>query len=153
MLPRGTCFWGFWRFEEELKAHGLGTLQVCVNWVKVRHEKGFGDSRQRALHMKSFMLESSSVDHSPPSSECSNLALHHSAPPGQGKGELCCLTWDFCRFRNPRILDYSWCKTMKHILPKTGRRRENTEFNSHWLHPNIALAFGWLKLLLKGIKA
>lgn len=61
-----ACFWDFWKLKQELKSHGLGTLQVCVNWLKVCHEKWFGDSRQRALHMKSFMLERSSVDQSQP---------------------------------------------------------------------------------------
>lgn len=61
-----ACFWGFWKLEQELKSHGLGTLQVCVNWLKVCHEKLFGDSRRRALHMKSFMLERSSVNQSQP---------------------------------------------------------------------------------------
>lgn len=75
---------------------------VWTGWkCAMRNDLGIAD-------MKSFMLESSLLDHSPPSSECSNLALHYSAPPGQGKGELCCLPWDFCRFRNPRISDYSW---------------------------------------------
>lgn len=57
MFPK-DCFWGFWKLEEELKSHGLGTLQICVNWLKVCHEKWFGDSTHEELHIGKLIVGS-----------------------------------------------------------------------------------------------